>query len=230
MNWRNPVRRNVLIGCAFWECICFGQNLGYRFSGGMYRSAVKSVSGDSLTKSQFEDELVHSPEMIGYALGASLYYQLSSLPIYIGGYIKESSVKGPNPQMELKSLSQGIEFGAWYPHPLLQPYLLVGFGIMGSSSIRSEYQLNKIYSDYIISPKKADFHQGFGIRMPSNPQLSASIQWEFGYEYLRGKIFRKEEDKSYFINSDFNQGQEKQDISLMARNHAFLIGIDYLTK
>lgn len=214
--------------CGLMESISIAQPIGYKIVGGKNNSALKNISGDFGLDPHIADQLSHSPELEGYLLGLTVYYQMPSLPFFVGGFMREKVAKSSHVLAESKSLTHGIEMSAWYPHSLLQPYVLAGFGVKGTGTIKAYYEDENSDDELLLKGEINTFYHAFGVKMPSSSQLSASLHWELGYEFLQGNLYNKSREDLWLYRDDVKGNKRDSRVYFATRNHVLLVGIDYL--
>ncbi len=173
----------------------YGGNLGFKFIGGAQKEnldglLVKSDQGDGDFAIKADRAFTQSPELVGYQVGAGLYYQpLIEVPVSAGVYLTRRDLASRQESVQLTGFQSGLEFNVWYPHGTVEPYLMFGGGLWGSTYIQGESDdFGSEAMDYAITGRSRLAKGGLGLRLHSTKQLSAYFQIDIGIGGTAGKV------------------------------------------
>lgn len=226
-------RMKILVGIMIilFEAVGLANNFGYKLVGGMQRATLSPLKSlDNSLQAELAEEVRSTPQMKGYLLGVTVYYQPSEVPLWVGGYFREKSLRDLQGDAQNQSHLGGVEVSVWYPHPMLQPYFLLGGGLFGKGNFKSDYETGEHQGQYSMEGKNSEFHSAIGIKMPSSPQLAAYVQWEIGYENLSGDMTFNDEEQQFNIDGALVPQVAFRDVGIQTRNYSLMVGIDCLLK
>lgn len=176
--------------------------------------------------------IMESPDFVGYQIGLSLFYQpVPEVPFSAGVSIMRRDMGSNQEEAKLSGFQCGIELNLWLPHESVEPYLLLGGGGCGQTSMRGDYEENgDIAYGYSFTGQSRFLKGGMGLKLRSTKQLSAYVQIESGMGLSVGNISYSEgsgSEDAAFTGENLTSGV-LTNVMVESRVQSVSIGIDWM--